>query len=290
MKMPVGSALGVTVRMPSHRNSRLLATRALAVLASFISVYAQGQTAQQVEELFDRKEQEGYAAARASGNEQLMNMYGIHHRQKMQETQRIFDDAEAALGRMELGRMAGGMSDLGYMSWETRQLRELQANDAANSFTVDDAMWQFAHSDKLLVAAARDSASPDDPDISLQMPEEFWTELQRKRRTKAENIAYFYKRVIEKYFTARSPQEKCHWFLYAVKVSGKSRLLEQLLRDRQNMTFVQSLAELYDQAEQPALKAYFNPTQASTIEKFLAEHIPRVVRQDGEDLPAANFR
>lgn len=231
--------------------SRHITSLALLTVLLLMIAEAKGQTREEFEfsRFMEQGSQEGYAAAKATGDARMMNMFSEHHEEQRQDMERTF--AEASRVTANLPSRGGSFS----------ARRELTA--------VDETMLQLARAEKLLIGPAKNSDSPDNPDINLRMPDEFWSTV-RKKKNEQGDISDFYKKVIQKYFASKTAKEKCHWFFYAVKVSDNAKALEQRLKSGNGNSFAQSLAQLYEQAEQPDLNAYFTPAQSKSVKKYLA--------------------
>lgn len=244
------------VSTTNNRNhSRLICVGPLALLTalSLTTAEAQGQTLEQftLEQFMEEQSKEGYAAAKAIGDQRMIRMFSDHEtREQAANMERGF--AEFAKARASMGSYSP---------------RGLSAFDPPTLTGVDRAMLQFANAEKLLVGPAMNIDCPDNPGIDLQMPDEFWSTVRKKKNAQGD-ITRFYKEVIEKYFKAKTAKEKCHWFFYAVRVSDNVSTLEQQLKS-EGSDFSTSLAGLYKEAEQPDLGNYFSPTQAKAMKKYL---------------------
>ena len=248
---PINASCRWTTSKRSHSRSMRVASLALLTVFLLMIAEAKGQTREEFEfsRFMEQGSQEGYAAAKATGDARMMNMFSEHHEEQRQDMERTF--AEASRVTANLPSRGGSFS----------ARRELTA--------VDETMLQLARAEKLLIGPAKNSDSPDNPDINLRMPDEFWSTV-RKKKNEQGDISDFYKKVIQKYFASKTAKEKCHWFFYAVKVSDNAKALEQRLKSGNGNSFAQSLAQLYEQAEQPDLNAYFSPAQSKSVKKYLA--------------------
>ncbi len=245
---PINASCRWTTSKRNHSRSTSVAPLALLTVLSLTTAQAKGQT---LEQFMEEQSKEGYAAAKASGDQRMIRMFSDHEsRGQLENMEKGF--ADFAKARASLGNYSP---------------RGQSAFDSPTLTGVDRAMLQFENAEKLLVGPAMSIDCPDNPSIDLKMPDEFWSTVRKKKNAQGD-ITRFYKEVIEKYFKAQTPKEKCHWFFYAVRVSDNVSALEQQLKSK-GSDFATSLADLYKEAKQPELGNYFSPAQAKTMKKYL---------------------